>query len=326
MNPIQQVRSWLEQRRIRATMRSFAGGGAVPAAPVLSGTFVTPETAIGLTAVYCALNVISGDVASLPRHVYKTLDGGGLTIERDHPAEWLIGVGDPNEEMGRFRYVQAEMGHVLGRGNGYSEIVRKNGFPTALEPLHPVKTLPKRTKSGRLYYLLDNKETLKPEDVVHLAGMGFDGLSGYSAITLCRQSLGVTIATEQFGAAFFGNGAIPAGVLKHPRRLGEAAMSNLRKTINQVHQGSQSAHNLLILEEGMDYMDRGIIPGGLPVHCRPGLRRTRGRRGSFGCRRTSSAIIPRLISRTWRKATSTISRPRSCPGSPWWTTKIPGSF
>src|SRR5271157_510889 len=132
MNAIQQVRSWLEQRRIRATMRSFAGGGAVPAAPVLSGTFVTPESAIGLTAVYCALNVISGDIASLPRHVYRSLDGGGLEIERDHPAEWLIGIGDPNEEMGRFRYLQTEMGHVLGRGNGYSEIVRKDGFPTAL--------------------------------------------------------------------------------------------------------------------------------------------------------------------------------------------------
>lgn len=260
MNPIQQVRSWLEQRRIRAEMRSVAGGGAVPAAPVLSGTFVTPETAIGLTAVYCALNVISGDVACLPRHVYKTLKGGGLEIESDHSAEWLLGAGDPNEDMGNFRYLQTEMGHVLGRGNGYSEIVRENGFPVGLEPLHPVKTLPKRTKAGKLYYLLDNKRELLAEDVLHFAGLGFDGVSGYSAITLCRQSLGVTIATEQHGAAFFGNGAIMGGVLKHPRRLGEAAQSNLRKTINQVHQGTQSAYNLLILEEGMDYQDRGISP------------------------------------------------------------------
>ena len=136
------------------------------------GTFVTPETAIGLTAVYCAMNVISGDVACLPRHVYKTLDGGGLEIERDHPAEWLVGGGDPNEEMGKFRYVQTSMGHVLGRGNGFSEIVRQNGFPVSLEPLHPVKTRVKRTKTGKLYYELENKKELLPENVLHLAGLG----------------------------------------------------------------------------------------------------------------------------------------------------------
>jgi HK97 family phage portal protein len=235
-------------------------GGAVPAAPVLSGTFVTADTAIGLTAVYCAMNVISRDVACLPRHVYQTTKEGGHEIEKDHPAEYLVGTGDPNEEMGQFRYLQTEMGHVLGRGNGYSEIVRKGGYPQSLEPLHPVKTKVKRTEKGKLYYELDNKEKLPAEDVLHLAGLGFDGISGYCPITICRQSIGTAMATEQFGAAFFGNGAIPGGVLKHPRRLTEAAQNNLRKTINQVHQGSQSAHHLLIIEEGMEYQDRQISP------------------------------------------------------------------
>ena len=204
--------------------------------------------------------MISGDVACLPRHVYKRLDGGGLEVEADHPAEVLVGSGDPNDEMGKFRFTQTSMGHVLGRGNGYSEIVRKDGYPVSLETLHPVKTIPKRTASKKLIYELDNKQVLAAEDVLHFAGLGYDGVSGYCPITLCRQSIGVGIATEQFGASFFGNGAIPAGVLKHPRRLGEAALSNLRKTINQVHQGSQSAHQLLILEEGMDYADRQISP------------------------------------------------------------------
>lgn len=259
-NPLRAVRDWLDARRLRAELRSLnGGGGAVPAAPVLSGTFVTPESVLGLTAVYAAINAIASDVACLPRHVYRTLDGGGLAVEQDHPAEWLLD-HEPNDEMGEYRYLQTTMGHVLGRGNGYAEIVREGGRPAELAPLHPVRTVPRRTDKGRLYYELENKRTLLPEDVLHLAGLGFDGIRGYCAVTLCRQSLGVVLATEQFGAAFFGNGAIPAGVLKHPRRLSEAAQANLRKTINQVHQGSQAAHNLLILEEGMDWADRQISP------------------------------------------------------------------
>lgn len=235
------------------------GSGYVPAGPVLSGTYVTPETAISLTAVFCAINVISRDVACLPRHVYRKLDGG-LEVASDHPVEDLIGGLDPNDDMGRFRYVQTTMGHVLGRGNGFSEIVRKNGRPVGLELLHPVKTLPKRTANGTLYYELENKRKLLAEDVLHFAGLGFDGVTGYSPITVCRQSVGAGIAVEQFGAAFFGNGAVPRGILKHPKHLSEAAINNLRKTWNQVHQGSQAAHQLAILEEGADWTNTQISP------------------------------------------------------------------
>lgn len=259
MNPIRQARDWYARRRLHAELRALAGGGYVPSAPVLSGTFVTPETAIGLTAVYCAINVISRDVATLKRNVYKKLPGGGLEIDESHPAQEILRY-QPNSEMGRFRFNQAKMGHVLGRGNGYSEIVRKNGYPVSLELLHPVKTKPKRTPSGTLYYELENKRELLAEDVLHFAGLGFDGISGYSPITVCRQSMGVGIATEQFGASFFGNSAIPRGLLKYPKRLSEAAISNLRRTWNQVHQGSQSAHQLGILEEGADWVNTQISP------------------------------------------------------------------
>lgn len=260
MTLISQVRSWLRTRRLDSESRSLSGSGYVPSSPVLSGAFVTPETAIGLTAVFCAINVISRDVACLPRHVYRKLDGGGLAIERGHPVETLIGSGDPNADMGKFRFLQTSMGHVLGRGNGYSEIVRENGRPVGLELLHPVKTVPKRTASGVLYYELDNKKKLLAEDALHFAGLGFDGVTGYSPITVCRQSVGAGIAVEQFGAAFFGNGAIPRGILKHPKHLTETALNNLRKTWNQVHQGSQSAHQVAILEEGAEWTNTQISP------------------------------------------------------------------
>lgn len=234
------------------------GSGAVPSAPVLSGTFVTPETAMGVAAVFSAVNVISRDIAVLPRSVYRRLPNGGRVVDPSIPVHDLIHF-QPNDEVDSFRWMQTSMVHALTRGNGYSEIVRERGVPVGLELLHPSLTIPKRTtpgegKRGRLYYELDNKRKLAAEDVLHFAGMGFNGITGYSPITLCRQTVGLTIGVEQFGASFFGNGVRTSGWLKLARRMTEPALNSLRRTFNQVHQGSQSAHQIGILEEGTDFV------------------------------------------------------------------------
>jgi HK97 family phage portal protein len=278
MNPLSAVRQWsarmpgpsgitgpLGQQR---ALGYSGSGGYVPAAPVLSGTFVTPETALGLSAVFSAINVIARDYAGLPRHVYRIYPDGGKEIE----TKGELGVINdliafqPNNDMDAYRWSRDGMGHVLGRGNWYNEIVRKNGFVQSLEILHPAKTVPKRTDGsdggsiGRLYYELDNKKRLAAEDCLHFAGLGFDGIIGYSPITLMRQTIGLAMAAEQYGAAFFGNGAVAHGWLKTAKKLSEAAVNNLRKTFNQIHQGSQSAHQVGILEEGMDWQQNSISP------------------------------------------------------------------
>jgi HK97 family phage portal protein len=274
LNPLKAVSDWSRAHvgplGIGAPAQRALGysgsGGYVPAAPVLSGTFVTPETALGIAAVFSSVNVISRDIAVLPRNVYRRLPGGGMEIETTGDLgdlNELISM-QPNGEMDALRWCQAQMGHVLGRGNGYSEIVRKRGFVQTLEILHPAKTVPKRIdagdRKGKLYYELDNKRRLDPENVLHFAGLGFDGIQGFSALTLMRQTIGLTMGAEQFGAAFFGNGAVAHGWLKTAKKLTEAAVNNLRKTFNQIHQGSQSAHQIGILEEGMDWVQNSISP------------------------------------------------------------------
>lgn len=262
-NPLTTIREWRDRRKLHAELRSisYIGGGAVPSAPVLSGTFVTPETALGLAAVFSAVNVISRDIAAMPCHVYRRLPGGGREIDSSHPVEDLVSV-QPNDEMDAFRYKQTEMSHTLTRGNGMSEIVRnpRTGSPLSLEILHPSKTLIKRTDSGKLYYELDNKKKLAPENVLHLAGMGFDGVMGYCPITLMRQTVGLSLGAEQYGASFFGNSARTSGWIKLAKRITEQAANNLRKTFNQIHQGSQSAHQIGILEEGMDFVSSQFSP------------------------------------------------------------------
>src|SRR5487761_1125128 len=210
MNPFATIRRWTEARRQSAVMRSLAmGGGWVPASPILSGTYVTPETALSLAAVYAAINVISRDLATLPRKVYRKLSDGGREVAEDMPQQELIGIS-PDGELDACRFFQAIMGHVLGQGNGYAEIRRdkRDGTPTGLYLLHPRKTLPKRTPAGALYYELDGDpdKRLAPENVLHFAGLGFNGLSGFSPVTVCRQTIGLGLAVEQFGASFFGNG------------------------------------------------------------------------------------------------------------------------
>jgi HK97 family phage portal protein len=265
---IGRAQKWWQERKLARQLRSLHGGGGyVPAAPVLSGTFITPETALGLAAVFAAVNVISRDVASLPRNVYRKLPDGGRKVDEHHPIQELI-YTSPDGELDSYRFYQSLMSHVLTRGNGYAEIERdKDGTPTAMHLLHPSKTLPKRTRRGRLYYELTENvpagtrpPTLWAEDMLHLAGLGFNGLVGYSPVTVARQTIGLGMAVEQYGAAFFGNAAIPKGLLKTPQKLNEAAVNNLRKTVNQVHQGSQSAHQLMILEQGLEWVQTQFSP------------------------------------------------------------------
>lgn len=272
MNLLSRFNDWRRGRRVRAQLAELrtlsGGGGYVPAAPVLSGTYITPETAMGLAAVFSAVNVISRDWASMPRNVCRKLPGGGRILDEAHRTHNLVH-STPNGELDAFRYFQSAMSHVLTRGNSYSEIVREgDGSPRELHLLHPSKTVPKRTPTGRLYYeLLDGAGNAsgKPgmlwaDDVLHFAGLGFNGLQGWSPITIARQTIGLGVAVEQYGAAFFGNSAIPKGVLKTARKLTEAAVNNLRRTTNQVHQGSQSAHQLMILEEGFDWVQTQFSP------------------------------------------------------------------
>ncbi len=263
MNPVSRLTSWIARRKLNRELRSlgYLGTGAVPSAPVLSGTFVTPETAIGLAALWSAVNTISRDMAVMSPHVYRRLKGGGREIDSSHDVEGML-AGEPAANTDPFRWTQTEVSHTLTRGNGYCEIVRdgKRGTPISCEILHPSKTVPKRTKSGKLFYELDNKERLLPENVLHFAGMGFDGIQGYCPITIMRQTIGLAIGAEQYGAAFFGNSARPGGWIKTPKRLTEQAINNLRKTFNQIHQGSQSAHQVGILEEGAEWVQSEFSP------------------------------------------------------------------
>ena len=162
------------------------------------------------------------------------------------------------------------MTHLLLWGNAYAQIIRNGkGEIVALYPLMPDRMTVDRDENGQLYYEYqtssDDAPTMKgstvilrPPDVLHIPGLGFDGLVGYSPIAMAKNAIGMAIACEEFGAKFFANGANPSGVLEHPGTLKDPA--KVRDSWNAAFGGSSNAHKVAVLEEGLKYTPISISP------------------------------------------------------------------
>jgi HK97 family phage portal protein len=136
-----------------------------------------------------------------------------------------------------------------------------SGETVGLRGLDPAETEPRRRQGDRqLYYRIETGETLAPENVLHLAGLGFDGLCGYSPVKMARQAIGLALAAETYGAALFGNSSTPRGFLKSPKKLSKEAAQRMREGIERVHAGPLNAHRLAVLEEGTDWIQTSMSP------------------------------------------------------------------
>ena len=235
-----------------------------------SGKPVNERTAMQTTAVYACVRILAEAVASLPLHVYEYQDDGGKKLVHDHPLYYLLH-DEPNPEMTSFVFRETLMSHLLIWGNAYAQIIRDGaGRVLGLYPLLPDKMEVQRDDKGNIYYVYsrnsDENPTfkeygnikLKAEDVLHIPGLGFDGLIGYSPIAMAKNAVGMTLACEEYGASFFANGANPGGVLEHPGVLKDS--SKVRESWNSVYRGVSNAHKIAVLEEGMKYQQIGIPP------------------------------------------------------------------
>jgi HK97 family phage portal protein len=251
------------QNSLNSNRYSFLFGGTT------SGKPVNENTAMQMTAVYSCVRILSETLAGLPLHIYRYSNEGK---EKDlaHPLYRLLH-DEPNPEMTSFVFRETLMGHLLLWGNAYAQIIRNaRGEVIALYPLMPNKMTVDRDSKGRLFYLYsrtsddaptlgdDSQVYLAPSEVLHIPGLGFDGLIGYSPIAMAKNAVGLAIATEEYGAKFFANGAAPGGVLEHPGTIKDP--QKVKESWNAAYQGSQNAHRVAVLEEGMKYQPIGISP------------------------------------------------------------------
>ena len=250
-----------ENRTAGSSYSFFMGGSS-------SGKYVNERSSMQMTAVYSCVRILSEAIASLPLHVYEITDTGTVKAI-DHPLYSILH-DEPNPEMTSFIFRETLMTHLLLWGNAYAQVIRNGkGEVIALYPLMPDRMSVNRDSEGQLYYeyrtTQDDAKTmdgytvrLSPTDVLHIPGLGFDGLVGYSPIAMAKNAIGLAIATEEYGSKFFANGAAPSGVLEHPGILKDP--EKVRSSWMQTFGGSHNANKVAVLEEGMKYTPISISP------------------------------------------------------------------
>ena len=251
------------QNRTTGSAYSFFFGGST------AGKRVNERSAMQMTAVYSCVRILAEAVAGLPLHLYRYKEDGGKEKALDHPL-YLLLHDEPNPEMSSFVFRETLMTHLLLWGNAYAQIIRNGkGEVIALYPLMPDRMTVDRDRDGKLYYeytvSTDDTPTVKgtvvrlnSSDVLHIPGLGFDGLVGYSPIAMAKNAIGMAIACEEYGAKFFANGAAPGGVLEHPGTIKDPG--RVRESWQSTFGGSGNANKIAVLEEGMKYTPIGISP------------------------------------------------------------------
>ena len=250
------------QNRTAGSGYAFYMGGST------AGKLVTERSAMQMTAVYSCVRILAEAIAGLPLHVYQYNNDGGKDKALKHPLYHILH-DEPNPEMSSFVFRETLMTHLLLWGNAYAQILRNGkGEVIGLYPLMPNKMTVDRDDKGHLFYQYqrsndeaiksDSTVILSPQDVLHIPGLGFDGLVGYSPIAMAKNAIGLAIATEEYGAKFFANGAAPSGVLEHPGTIKDPA--KVRESWNTTFGGSGNAGKVAVLEEGMKYTPISISP------------------------------------------------------------------
>ncbi|KKK64309.1 hypothetical protein LCGC14_2985510, partial [marine sediment metagenome] len=232
--------------------------------PTASGVSVSEESSLENTAVWNAITLLSQTLAEVPLKLFERLSPRGKREARDNTLFNILHIA-PNPEMTSFNWRETQMAALLSWGNAYSEIQfdRQTGRIIALWPIPPNRVKVKRI-AGQLFYdiLLPTgvTVTLPAFRMLHFPGFSLDGIVGLSPIALHRNAIALGLATEEYGSRFFGNGAVPGGVLMHKETLSTNAQERLRKAWSETQAGLSNAQRVAILEEGMEYKQIGIPP------------------------------------------------------------------
>ena len=232
-----------------------------------SGVNVDENNAESVSAYFSGVTLISNVVGMLPTAVYKKEKNGGYSVDETHQCTNLFRNtlnANTTSIIGKEMMQRA----AITWGNGYAYIERAGGqgMPIALWPLLPQQVTPDYADNGEKVYKFkgtaagEKDRTYKENEIVHVPGMSYDGLAGRSVVNLAAESLGVALAAERFGGSFFGNNAVPGGIVSHPGELSPEGEQNLKNELNKKMQGPYKSRRLIVLDEGMKYTPIGIPP------------------------------------------------------------------
>lgn len=229
------------------------GGGSVSEA----GLSVTPYNSLRLAPVWQAVSTISGDVAGVSLHVYKSDVDGGREVDRSHPAEFTVN-RRANAETSAFAFWRRIMLHALLWGNGYAYI-RRTGRQIELINLLPDRTMVDRDDNGDLLYWTEvnmgpasELMPLPPSNVFHLQGLSIENNRGCHLVNYARDAWGLALAAESWSSRFFRNGANAGGVLEIPASMTARAADNLEEGFRK-KTGQDAWFRTVILRDGAKF-------------------------------------------------------------------------
>ena len=226
-----------------------------------SGAVINEDNALEISTVYACVRVIAETLAMLPLILYRR-QGDTKTRAVNHPLYRVLH-SKPNRWQTSFQWREMMAGHVLLRGNAYSEIVPTGGLGVAeLIPLHPDRVRPEQLDDMSIVYEYTppsgRPRVILQSEMHHFCGLSLDGVTGISPIKYHRETLGLSAVTLEHGARTFKNGAKPGGVLTHPGTLNDGPLKRLKAQWQDDYAGASNAGKTLVLEEGMDWKQIGL--------------------------------------------------------------------
>lgn len=227
--------------------------------PQYAGVTVNEKTAITSAAVFACVNNLSQDLAKLPLQVFQRTDTG-KEAARKHPAYRLLHTR-PNNYSTSYTFRQTGQALLLLWGNFYARIERDGAQkPVALHILHPSDVTPELVNNNIYYKIASTSEVLNSFEVLHVPGLGFDGIKGMSVIQYAKRSIALGLATESFGADLFEKGALMSGILTTDQKLQPDQRAAISAGWKARHHGPDGKHGTAVLEGGIRYERLGIPP------------------------------------------------------------------
>lgn len=231
-------------------------------APSTSGVTVTEKSALGMPAVWRAVNLIAGTAASLPLHAYRESDDVRLPVSGGSQAGRLL--DEPHPDLTKFELWELVYSHLLLWGNAYLLVLKNQGRQiTELWPIHPSRVKVGRDGEGVKWYEVDGEtgRAYSDQQILHIPGFGYDGVCGVSPIRLAAQGIGLALAAEQFGAKLFGSGSLMSGILQTEQRLNAEQADNIKTRWKAKMAGLAGAHDVAVLDSGIKFQQLSIPPG-----------------------------------------------------------------
>lgn len=235
--------------------------------PTAAGVHVTEKTALGLPAVYRAISLLADGAAGLPLHGYRDADEDRR--ERMKPQPRILRT--PHPDLTTFEWVELIYVHLLSWGNAYLwKLKDQQGIVRELWPIEPSRVKPGRASDGTKVYEVSTglgtdpktreKRDLTDEEILHIPGMGYDGVKGMSPIQVARQAFGLAMAAERFGAKLFGSGNLLSGIVSTDQKLTQEQADTVKQRWKAQHSGENAAFDIAVLGGGVKYQPVSVPP------------------------------------------------------------------